>query len=95
MTTADTSVRCAVVEECPITGRDRLWLSEPMRMTTFVAFFLVLAMLGSPSASVVEPAQAASACEGEVAQPEWNTSAQRHDLVPHASAGGMNINDEP
>ncbi|DAC09537.1 MAG TPA: hypothetical protein D7H88_01305 [Candidatus Poseidoniales archaeon] len=89
------SVRCAVGEECPITGRDRLWLSEPMRMTTFVAFFLVLATLGSPSASVVEPAQAASACEGEVATPDWNTSAQRLALVPHASSGGMYFIDEP
>ena len=95
MTTADTFVRYGVVEECPITGRDLLWLGEPMRMTTFVVFFLVLATLGSPNANVVEPAQAASACEGEVATPDWNTSAQRLALVPHASSGGMYFFDEP
>jgi len=89
------SVRCAVVEECPITGRDRLWLSEPMRMTTVVVFFLILATLGSPNANVVQPAQAASACEGEVATPDWNTSAQRLALVPHASWGGMYLFEEP
>ena len=95
MTIADTSVRYDVVEECPITGRALLWLGEPMRMTTFVVFFLVLATLGSPNANVVEPAQAASACEGEVATPDWNTSAQRLALVPHASWGGMSFFDEP
>ncbi len=66
-----------------------------MRMTTFVAFFLILATLSSPMASVVEPAQAASACEGEVAMPDWNTSAQRLALVPHASWGGMYFSEEP
>ena len=66
-----------------------------MRMTTVVVFFLILATLASPNANVVQPAQAASACEGEVDTPNWNKSAQRLALVPHASGGGMYFFDEP
>ena len=66
-----------------------------MRMTTLAAFFLIVGTLCLPSANVVQPAQAASSCEGEVTAPEWNTSAQRLALVPHASWGDMYLYDEP
>lgn len=66
-----------------------------MRMKTVAAFFLILGTLCFPSASMVQPAQAASSCEGEVTTPEWNTSAQRLALVPHASWSDMYLYNEP
>ena len=58
-----------------------------MKAATFATFFLLVACLFSSSFAVVQPVQAATACEGEVAAPEWNTTAQRLALVPHGVYG--------
>ena len=58
-----------------------------MKAATFATFFLFVACLFSSSFAVVQPVQAATACEGEVAAPEWNTTAQRLALVPHGVYG--------
>ena len=47
---------------------------------------VLMAILVSPSTSVLPSAQAASGCEGQVAAPEWNTSLQHMALVPHWSS---------
>lgn len=49
---------------------------------------VLIAALFSSSMGTVQPAQAASACEGEVTTPDWNSSAQRMALVPFSSWGG-------
>ena len=58
-----------------------------MRAGTFATLFLLVACLFSSSFAVVQPVQAATACEGEVVAPEWNTTAQRLALVPHGVWG--------
>ena len=57
-----------------------------MRMTSAVALMVLMAILVSPSTSVLPSAQAASGCEGQVDTPEWNTSLQHMALVPHWSS---------
>ena len=39
--------------------------------------FVLIAAIFSSSMGTIQPAQAASACEGEVVAPDWNTTAQR------------------
>ena len=49
--------------------------------------FVLIAAIFSSSMGTIQPAQAASACEGEVVAPEWNTTAQRMALVPFSNWG--------
>jgi hypothetical protein len=49
--------------------------------------FVLIAAVFSSSMGTIQPAQAASACEGDVVAPDWNTTTQRLALVPFSNWG--------
>ena len=60
--------------------------------------FVVVALLLLPlvgGAGFVHPAQAASGCEGEISTTKWNTTVQRHALVPFDNNGGWMWAEDP
>lgn len=60
-----------------------------MRVGSKTVLFLLIFALFSSSLGSIQPAQASSACEGEVVSPDWNTTAQRLALVPFSNSGSL------
>lgn len=65
-----------------------------MQVGSKTVLFLLVSALFSSSLGSIQPAQAASACEGEVVSPDWNTTAQRLALVPFSYSGGPFFYDD-
>ena len=58
-----------------------------MQLSSKAMLFVLIAAIFSSSMGTIQPAQAASACEGEVVAPDWNTTVQRMALVPFSNWG--------
>ena len=56
-----------------------------MQLSGKAMLLILITALFSSSMGTVQPVQAASACEGEAALPDWNTTAQRLALVPFSN----------
>ncbi|RJU99101.1 MAG: hypothetical protein DWC10_02310 [Candidatus Poseidoniales archaeon] len=64
-----------------------------MRLRSLLLTVVVLLPLLSSSGPVPQPVQAASQCQGEISTTLWNTTVQRHALVPF-SFGFMPFNED-
>ena len=56
-----------------------------MQLSSKAMLLILVTAVFSSSMGTVQPVQAASACEGEAAVPDWNTTAQRLALVPFSN----------
>ena len=65
-----------------------------MQLSSKAMLLVLITAVFSSSMGTVQPVQAATACEGEAALPDWNTTAQRLALVPFSNWVGPYMYEE-
>ena len=75
------------MRQSPKTADRTVGLVQRMRWTAFALVLVVLLPAMSVGGGIAANAQAATGCEGEVVNTEWNQTVQRHALVPFSSWG--------